>query len=85
MYLVLVQVSRFQDFYDGLYMNHKIEDHEEWVLKKGERKRDEDINCSSTTDSNSKRLKLSDKMKPALMTKVCFSSDQVTEFLDSVK
>ena len=80
----------WEGHYNGLYMNHKPEDHDEWKLNKNKRKKPnssfstQSSSANATNGSDAKTLTLSEKMKSALMTKCCFTEDQVKEFLNSV-
>ena len=73
----------YKNRYDGLYMDHKSEDHDEWkTTKKGFNKgRDDD---SGTDGSEKKKLSLNKKMKYALMTKLKLSDSSAEELLASV-
>ena len=80
----------WEGHYDGLYMNHKPEGHDEWKANKNKRKKPSTSTVTQSSsetnsgNSTSTSLTLSDKMKSALMTKCCFTEDQAKEFLDSV-
>ena len=72
--------------YDGLYVTHKPEEHDDWLQRKNARlakkkrakedsKRDESINKSDYADDN--KLMISDSLKAALMTHMDISPEQV--------
>ena len=72
--------------YDGLYVTHKPEEHDEWLQRKNARlsrkkctkndaKSDESSNKKEDEDSN--KLVISDSLKAALMTHMDISPYQV--------
>ena len=71
--------------YDGLYVTHKPEEHEEWVRKKNERNarkkktRDEqkETDQISQNDVNGSKLTISNSLKAALMTHMDILPEQV--------
>ena len=72
--------------YDGLYVTHKPEDHDEWLQRKNARiakkKRVKDDNKSENSsnkkdDEDSNKMVISDSLKAALMTHMDISPEQV--------
>jgi len=61
--------------YDGLYVTHKPEDHEDWLKRKEERRakfsKDKTSNDKSAakTDNGNKNLVLTDNLRAALLTR----------------
>ena len=74
----------YKDRYDGLYMDHKPEDHDECKAnRKNEFNRGKDGD-SSANGPDKKKLSLNKKMKLALMTKLKLSDSSGEELLASV-
>ena len=66
----------YEDKYNGLYVTHKPEDHEDWVKRKQSykdrmtKKKTSDVpKDDDADDSSGKKLTLTDTLKTALMTK----------------
>ena len=65
---------KYEDMYDGLYVTHKPEEHDEWQKRKetyktkNRKKGSEDAKLKDT-DETPKKLTLTDTLKTALMTK----------------
>lgn len=72
--------------YDGLYVTHKPEEHEEWKNNKAQfrkKKTDERKEAnSSNDDQSSKKLYINDNLKAALMTHCDISGAQLDELLE---
>ena len=69
--------------YDGLYVRHRPEDHEDWQARKDERKRQKS-SSSSNQQVESQKLSMSDKLKSALMTRCDLSESEVDNlFIES--
>ena len=69
-----------EGLFDGLYVTHKPEDHDEWKKDKRNYRRNKNSSSSSETDSNSgsKKLQLTESMKQALMTDGNMTEEQAT-------
>ena len=82
-----------EGLFDGLYMSHKPEDHDEWARKKKEKaekqKRnksgnsDGDFGCSGGNKKKSK-LQFTDEMKQALVSEGNMLEDEATALWNSV-
>ena len=78
--------------YDGLYVTHKPEDHDEWQRKKDinlEKKRTskgkpKNDNTPEVTVNGQKKLVVNDKLKAALLTHSDMTGAQVEELLAEV-
>ena len=55
------------------------------LRRKAKRKPDNETDTSSVSALAERKLTFLDKMRLALMTKCCFTKEQVEEFLNSVK
>lgn len=65
--------------FDGLYVTHKPEDHDEWSRQQKERRAKKKTAWSTNTSpSDSGNLQLTESMKQALMTDGNMTSDQAT-------
>ena len=77
-----------EGLFDGLYMPHKPEDHDEWAKKKkknaekGKKKKDSD--GGSYGKSKKSKLELTNGMKQALVTEGNISKDEATALWNSV-
>ena len=74
-----------KDKYDGLYVTHKPEDHEEWRKRREawrSRKTDNRRETESGKyESGSRKLVLSENLKAALLTKCELTSDQADRLI----
>ena len=70
--------------YDGLYVRHRPENHDEWQARKEERKK-QNSSSSSTQKTGVQKLTMSDKLKSALMTKCDFSESEINDLLKESK
>ena len=75
--------------FDGLYMQHKPEDHDEWKKRRDEkraiyRKGKKDKNTSSDDKENNDKLVLKESMTAALVTNFQISEDQAADIYASV-
>jgi len=73
--------------YDGLYVTHKPEEHEEWKnnrsqfrKKKFESKKNDE--SGEATNNDSKKLYINDNLKAALLTHSDLSAVQIDELLE---
>ena len=69
-----------EGLFDGLYVTHKPEDHDEWKKDKRNWMRKKNSSSSSASDGNSDsgKLQLTDSMKQALMTDGNMTEEQAT-------
>ena len=84
----------YEGKYDGLYVTHKPEDHDEWQKKKDaslQRKRDnkakmnQENKVSQNQEDASKKLMLTDTLKAALLTHSDMTGAQVEELIAEVE
>ena len=66
--------------YNGLYVRHRSEDHDDWQARKDERKKQKG-SSSSKQNLESQKLSMSDKLKSALMTKCDLSESEINDLL----
>ena len=78
----------YPDKYDGLYVTHKPEDHEDWVKRKesfrnrfAKNKPKEDSKDKDNEDPPQRKLTLSESLKTALMTRCDISAAQADALL----
>ena len=75
--------------YDGLYVTHKPEEHDEWKCnrnqfrrKRYETRKKEESNESKDVEDNKKKLVINDNLKAALLTHSDLSSIQIDKILE---
>ena len=67
-----------EGLFNGLYMNHKPEDHAEWAKKKKEMAEKRKARTNSDNNSNRNKLQLIESMKQALVTEGNMTPEQAT-------
>ena len=65
--------------FDGLYCTHKPEDHDEWKANRNAWKKDKDKKDGNPTESRTKSLSVSQKLKSVLCTKLMLSDEDAEE------
>ena len=82
----------YQGRYDGLYVTHKSEDHNEWAKNRNRFKKNkkddekkEDKDNDSSTKSNDKSLALSNSLKVALLTRCDLTAAQADALIMEAK
>ena len=83
---------KFPGKYDGLYVNHKPEQHADWKANKDKdsKARKErnstpsDNNNSNSKDTTDTKLTLSENMKAAMVTNFNYSSEEASQLWSSV-
>jgi flagellar biosynthesis chaperone FliJ len=65
--------------FNGLYCTHKPEDHDEWKANRNAWKKDKDKKDGNPTESRTKSLSVSQKLKSVLCTKLMLSDEDAEE------
>ena len=70
--------------FDGLYVRHRPEDHNDWKKKKNDRRKP-GASTDDTKTSVPQKLSMSDKLKSALMTKCALSESEFNDLIAESK
>ena len=87
--MVVVPEHKFPGKYDGLYVNHKPEQHADWKADRNEDSKARTDKFSTPSDNHPKdttdtKLTLSENMKAAMVTNFNCSSEEASQLWSSV-